>query len=67
MLGPLREERRVSDKRPTNDVESEQLTALIAAIQVGIDDIEAVNYDDVDDPAVWVEEIAKTVTTQSVA
>lgn len=57
----------MSHERPTSDVESEHLAALSAAIQVGSDDIEAGNYNDVDDPAVWVEEIAKTVTTQSVA
>lgn len=67
MLGPAREEPRDSEKRPTSDVESEHLAALSAAIRVGIDDIEAGNFDDVDDPAVWVEGVAKTVTTQSVA
>ncbi|MDO9589940.1 MAG: hypothetical protein Q7J04_02215 [Microcella sp.] len=57
----------MSVKRTASDVESEHLAALSAAIQVGIDDIEAGSYDDVDVPAVWVEEIAKTATTQSVA
>ncbi len=57
----------MSEKRQTSDVESDHLAALTAAIQVGIDDIDAGNYDDVVDPTVWVEEIATTVTTQSVA
>ncbi len=57
----------MSDRGPSSDVESEHLDALTAAIQVGIDDLAAGNYQNVDNPNVWVEEIAKTVTTQSVA
>jgi hypothetical protein len=47
------------------DAESEQLAAVRAAIQIGIDHFEAGTYEDVDDPHAWVHEIAQTVTTQS--
>ena len=49
------------------DAESEQLAALRAAIQIGIDDIEVGKYEDVDDTHAWAHEIAETVTTQFVA
>ena len=54
-------------QRAAADSESEQLAALRAAIQIGIDDIEADKYEDVDDTHTWVQEIADTVTTKSVA
>lgn len=57
----------MTEKRPTSDVETEHLAALGAAIQVGIDDIEAGNYEHVNNPDAWVDDISKTVTTQSVA
>ena len=49
------------------DAKSEQLAALRAAIQIGIDDIEVGKYEDVDDTHAWVHEIAETVTTPFVA
>ncbi len=49
------------------DAESEQLAALRAAIQIGIDDIEDGKYENVDDAHSWVHEIAETVTPQFVA
>lgn len=54
-------------QRAAADIDSEQLAALRAAIQIGIDDIEASRYEDVDDTHAWVQEIADTVTTKSVA
>jgi len=54
-------------QRAAADVESEQLAALRAAIQIGVDDIEAGRYEDVDDIHAWVHEIADTVTAKSVA
>lgn len=49
-------------QRVTADTESEQLAALRAAIQIGIDDVEASRFDDVDDAHAWVREIADTVS-----
>lgn len=57
----------MTDKQPTTSVDSDHLAALSAAIRVGIDDIESGRHQDVDDPGLWVDEIAKAVTTQSVA
>ena len=61
------EEHRMSETRAPPDVEVERLAALSAAIQAGIDDVAAGNSEVVDNPDAWVEDIAKTVTTQSVA
>jgi hypothetical protein len=54
-------------KQDSADLEAEQLAALRAAIQTGVDDIEAGNYEDVDDTRAWAQEIAETVTAKSVA
>lgn len=57
----------MSEHRSPADVESEQRAALRAAIQAGIDDVEAGRYEDVENVDVWVERISETVTTRSVA
>ena len=56
------------EKLPTTaDAELEQLAALRAAIQIGIDDSEVGRYEEIDDTHTWVRGIADTVTTPSVA
>ncbi len=49
------------------DVEAERLADLRAAIQAGVDDLGAGRYEDIADVTAWVQEIAATVTTKSVA
>jgi hypothetical protein len=68
MLWAGRKESLMSEpKQDSADLEAEQLAALRAAIQTGVDDIEAGNYEDVDDTRAWAQEIAETVTAKSVA
>jgi hypothetical protein len=68
MLWAGRKESTMSEQQQAAaDIEAEQLAALRAAIQTGVDDIEAGNYEDVDDTHAWAHEIAETVTAKSVA
>lgn len=56
----------MSEERAT-DAQWEQRAALGAAIQAGLDDIDAGHYEVVDEPATWVHGVAQTVPTRSIA
>lgn len=53
--------------QPAQEIETEQLADLHAAIQVGADDITAGRHEDVDDVNSWMRDIAATISTKSVA
>ncbi|MDX2026732.1 hypothetical protein [Microcella sp.] len=57
----------MTDNERASQIESDQRAALIAAIQVGADDIRDGHFDNVDNPMVWVNSVEKTTTQQSVA
>jgi hypothetical protein len=57
----------MTDSQRASKIESDQRAALIAAIQVGADDIRDGHFESVDNPAVWVDSVEKTTTRQSVA
>ena len=57
----------MTDSQRASKIESDQRAALIAAIQVGADDIRDGHFESVDNPVVWVDSVEKTTTRQSVA